>query len=417
MEYLIEDANTHLEHLEDDIILNGADGGTNALNFLESLRDMLQGSSNKKLNLTVKWDGAPAIVAGIDPENGKFFVATKSLFNVTPKINYTPADVMRNHSGDVANILREALLYLQPLNFKGILQGDLMFTQSMKKMKSVESPSGKKEQVISFQPNTIVYTVPENTGLGRRIARAKFGIIFHTTYKGSTIQKLKASFGADVSKLRRSPNVWFDDASYKDVSGNVMMTLGEGEQLGNMLNMARGSLKKSTALLNKMKTDLSEYSIGLNLKTYLNTFIRQMSDIPATGKAVSGFRNYYEGKVGADIDKVKKQETKDKYKKILNDGLRFIDRAGDQVYFAIATYKTIQKAKKVIIDKLNQAKSIGTFVVRGNGLEVTNPEGYVVVDQQGNARKLVDRLEFSAANFTAAKRWDKGTSKVAWRKH
>jgi len=413
MEYLIEDANTHLEHLEDDIILNGADGGTNALNFLESLRDMLQGSSNKKLNLTVKWDGAPAIVAGIDPENGKFFVATKSLFNVTPKINYTPADVMRNHSGDVANILREALLYLQPLNFKGILQGDLMFTQSMKKMKSVESPSGKKEQVISFQPNTIVYTVPENTGLGRRIARAKFGIIFHTTYKGSTIQKLKASFGADVSKLRRSPNVWFDDASYKDVSGNVMMTLGEGEQLGNMLNMARGSLKKSTALLNKMKTDLSEYSIGLNLKTYLNTFIRQMSDIPATGKAVSGFRNYYEGKVGADIDKVKKQETKDKYKKILNDGLRFIDRAGDQVYFAIATYKTIQKAKKVIIDKLNQAKSIGTFVVRGNGLEVTNPEGYVVVDQQGNARKLVDRLEFSAANFTAAKRWDKGTSKVA----
>jgi len=413
MEYLIEDANTHLEHLEDDIILNGADGGTNALNFLESLRDMLQGSSNKKLNLTVKWDGAPAIVAGIDPENGKFFVATKSLFNVTPKINYTPADVMRNHSGDVANILREALLYLQPLNFKGILQGDLMFTQSMKKMKSVESPSGKKEQVISFQPNTIVYTVPENTGLGRRIARAKFGIIFHTTYKGSTIQKLKASFGADVSKLRRSPNVWFDDASYKDVSGNVMMTLGEGEQLGNMLNMARGSLKKSTALLNKMKTDLSEYSIGLNLKTYLNTFIRQMSDIPATGKAVSGFRNYYEGKVGADIDKVKKQETKDKYKKILNDGLRFIDRAGDQVYFAIATYKTIQKAKKVIIDKLNQAKSIGTFVVRGTGLEVTNPEGYVVVDQQGNARKLVDRLEFSAANFTAAKRWDKGTSKVA----
>jgi len=413
MDFLIEDANTHLEHLEDDIILNGADGGENALNFLDSLRDMLQGSSNKKLNLTVKWDGAPAIVAGIDPENGKFFVATKSLFNVTPKINYTPADVMRNHSGDVANILREALLYLAPLNFKGILQGDLMFTQSMKKMKSIESPSGKKETVISFQPNTIVYTIPENTGLGQRVARAKFGIIFHTTYTGSSIAKLKASFGADVSKLRRSPNVWFDDASYKDVSGNVMMTLGEGEQLGKMLNMARGSLKKSTPLLNKMKTDLSEYSIGLNLKTYLNTFVRQMSDIPPTAKAVSGFRNYYEGKVSADIDRVKKQETKDKYKKILDDGLRFIDRAGDQVYFAIATYKTIQKAKKIIIDKLNQAKSIGTFVVKGNGLEVTNPEGYVVVDQQGNARKLVDRLEFSAANFTAAKRWDKGASRVA----
>jgi len=162
---------------------------------------------------------------------------------------------------------------------------------------------------------------------------------------------------------------------------------------------------------------LSEYSIGLNLKTYLNTFVRQMEDIPSTAKAVSGFRNYYEGKVGAAIDKVKRQESKDKYKKILDDGLRFIERAGDQVYFAIATYKTIQRAKKVIVDKLNQAKSIGTFIVKGNGLQVTNPEGYVVVDGKGTARKLVDRLEFSAANFTAAKRWDKGQSKVAWRKH
>ena len=60
MEFLLEDANTHLEHLEDDIILNGAKGGENALNFLDALRDMLQGSSNKKVNLTVKWDGAPA---------------------------------------------------------------------------------------------------------------------------------------------------------------------------------------------------------------------------------------------------------------------------------------------------------------------------------------------------------------------
>ena len=413
MEFLLEDANTHLEHLEDDIILNGAKGGENALNFLDALRDMLQGSSNKKVNLTVKWDGAPAIVAGIDPSNGKFFVATKSLFNKTPKINYTPADIVRNHTGEVANILRECLLYLKPLNFKGILQGDLMFTQKLKKTRGITSPSGKKEQVISFQPNTIVYTVPEKTGLGQRIARAKLGIIFHTTYRGSSIDKLKASFGADVSKLRRSPNVWFDDATYKDVTGNVMMTLGEGEQLTKMLNMARGSLKKSTSLLNKMQTDLSDYSVGLNLKTYLNTFIRQMQDVPTTTKAVSGFRNYYEGKVGAAIDKVKRQESKDKYKKILEDGLRFIDRAGEQVYFAIATYKTIQRAKKVVVDKLNKATSIGTFVVKGNGLEVTNPEGYVVVDGKGTARKLVDRLEFSAANFTAAKRWDKGTSKVA----
>ena len=171
----------------------------------------------------------------------------------------------------------------------------------VKKTRGITSPSGKKEQVISFQPNTIVYTVPEKTGLGQRIARAKLVIIFHTTYRGLIYRQVKTSFIADVSKLRRSPNVWFDDATYKDVTGNVMMTLNEGEQLTKMLNMARGSLKKSTSLLNKMQTDLSDYSVGLNLKTYLNTFIRQMQDVPTTTKAVSGFRNYYEGKVGANL--------------------------------------------------------------------------------------------------------------------
>ena len=96
-----QDKNTHLEHLEDDIINRGAKGGENAINFLKSVRNMLAGSAGG-VNMTVKWDGAPAIVCGVNPENGKFFVGTKSVFNKTPKINYTTSDIRRNHGGEVA---------------------------------------------------------------------------------------------------------------------------------------------------------------------------------------------------------------------------------------------------------------------------------------------------------------------------
>ena len=95
MELLQEDKNTHLEHLEDDIINNGYAGGQNAIAFLEALNGMLSGNSSSRVNVSVKWDGAPAIVCGPSPENGKFFVGTKSVFNKNPKVNYNIADIRK----------------------------------------------------------------------------------------------------------------------------------------------------------------------------------------------------------------------------------------------------------------------------------------------------------------------------------
>ena len=406
MDFLIEDKNTHLEHLEDDIINNGFDGGKNAIAFLESLKDMLAGNSTSKLNVTTKWDGAPAIVCGPSPENGKFFVGTKSVFNKTPKVNYTIQDIRNNHDGPVANILRECLQYLSGLGMKEVLQGDLMFTSSGKKTTTYKDGSGKSEVMISFQPNTIIYMVPENTPFGKKIQRSKLGIVFHTTYKGSSFDKMKAKFGANVSKLRRTPNVWFDDASYKDVSGNATMTIGETQQLQKIINMASGSLKQSKELLNKIKTEKNTLSIGVQLKTYLNSFIRAATDLPSTVETATNFKNYYAEKTQKEIDRVKTDASKQKYQTIQDTGIKFIDEHNKSIYMACATYKSLQRAKKVIIDKLNKAKSIGTFKRDGNGLKATNPEGYVAVDKKGKAVKLVDRLEFSIQNFTAAKNWE-----------
>ena len=403
---LAEDKNTHLEHLEDDIINNGFDGGKNAIAFLESLKDMLAGNSTSKLNVTTKWDGAPAIVCGPSPENGKFFVGTKSVFNKTPKVNYNIQDIRNNHEGPVANILRECLQYLSGLGMKEILQGDLMFTSSGKKLTTYKDGSGKSETMISFQPNTIVYMVPENTPFGRKIKNSKLGIVFHTTYKGRSFDKMNAKFGANVSKLRRTPNVWFDDARYKDVSGNALMTIGESQQLQKTINMASGSLKKSKEMLNKIKTEKNTLSVGVQLKTYLNSFIRAGTDLPSTAKTAEAFKQHYKTRTQKEIDSVKTDKAKEKYQTIQNTGLKFIDGHKESIYFACATYKTLQTAKGIIISKLNKAKSIGTFKREGNGLKATNPEGYVAVDKKGKAVKLVDRLEFSVQNFTAAKNWE-----------
>ena len=80
-----EGKNTHLEHLEDNIFNKGYDGAKEAINYLYSLHEMLDGSTNSPVSMTTKWDGAPAIVAGRDPETGKFFVDTKGVFARKPK--------------------------------------------------------------------------------------------------------------------------------------------------------------------------------------------------------------------------------------------------------------------------------------------------------------------------------------------
>ena len=201
---LQEDTNTHLEHLEDEIINGGMAGAKTALLFLNSLTDMLSGSSTSKLTVTTKWDGAPAVFAGINPENGKFFVATKSLFNKVPKINYTNADIKSNHGTEgPVNKLKVALKYLPELNMDGIYQGDIMFTKEDLEQENIDGVTS-----LTFTPNTITYAVPDDSDLASTIRKSKIGVVWHTTYKGSTIADLSASFGVDASKFTKTKNVW-----------------------------------------------------------------------------------------------------------------------------------------------------------------------------------------------------------------
>ena len=401
--FITSEKNTHLEHLEDDIINRGSDGGRNAISFLKSVRNMLAGSASGKVNMSVKWDGAPAIIAGKNPENGKFFVGTKSVFNKTPKINYTPGDITRNHSGPVAAKLLICLRELKRLGISGIYQGDLLFTKGDTKLANIDG-----ERMITFTPNTITYAVPVNSSLGRKISRARLGIVFHTYYTGKDMSSLTAGFGT-ISGKSGSTAVYLASAGYTDTSGSSTFTSGELGRFDGLIGMAEGSLLKAAPLLDVMKSN-DPLSVGFRLKSFFNHYIKtSKGNSMAKVKVLQDmFREYYDQILTAEISDRKTAKGKEKYIQAKKDGLRFIDRNRNALYFAIASHVSLGNAKNFLIQKLSQIQSIGHFIRTPNGYRVTNPEGFVAVDRKAGAVKLVDRLEFSRANFTIAKDWVKG---------
>jgi hypothetical protein len=405
-DYLVEDKNTHLEHLEDEIINNGSKGAKTAIEFLKSIKQMLQGGSGGS-TVSVKWDGAPAVFCGINPENKKFFVGTKSIFNKTPKINYTNADISRNHGGALADKLKICLKYLPSLGISGILQGDLLFTSGDKKSATV---AGQKS--IIFTPNTITYAVPVvktglfGSSLYSSVNKAQLGIIFHTSYSGNTMASLKAAFGASTKGLKKNKNVFFDDATYKRADA-AAFNPNEEKAFDNIIRMAEGSAYKAGAFIDKLKKDTGPLSLGVQLKTFFNTYIRQGTPITNTSKLANNFEVYFRDRIKKEIASKKTAAAKQKYEEILEAGMKILRPNKDGLYFAIATYITFQSAKAVLLRKLNTIQSIGSFLRTKNGYKVTNPEGYVAI-QKGGAVKLVDRLEFSRANFNMAKDWVKG---------
>ena len=392
--------NKHLEHLEDQIIDDGSKGGVNAVNFLKSIRNMLAGQSGKKVNMTVKWDGAPAVICGINPENGKFFVGTKSVFNKNPKINYTVSDINRNHSGVLADKLTVCLQNLKRVVSNGVYQGDLLFTSGDLRADNIDG-----ESMITFTPNTITYAVPSNSGIGKKIKSARLGIVFHTRYTGKTMQELRAGFGTVTGGGGR--NVFLASAGYKDTSGMSKFTSSELARFDSLIRMAEGSLKKAGPILDLLSSYSNDpVAVSFRLKAFFNQVVRNSgSGFGRVKDMQKQFRDYYISFINAEISARKTPAGQEKYIQAKEDGLAFIDRNQSALYFAIASHKSLMSAKDFLISKLNQVQSIGHFLKTANGYRVTAPEGFVAVDRVAGAVKLVDRLEFSRANFTMDKNW------------
>jgi len=393
--------NTHLEHLEDDILNQGTEGGFNAIKFLRELGDMLT-RPQSNVRVTTKWDGAPAIICGKDPVSQRFFVGTKSVFAKTaPKVIYSEADADAMYEGQLAQKLKDAYKYLSQLPIQGVLQGDLLYTDD----KDTRLVNG--EQSIVFQPNTIVYAVPTNSALGAKVARSKLGIVFHTTYTGPTLADMNAQFGASVSKLQGNPDVMVFSSDFTDATGAAKMAQGEKRQFDMLVNRAEGSLKQASAFLNILGSyGQSKFMMNVLFKQFFNSYIRQGRPIRNAQDVVQDFKSYYAGLLSKEAASKKTKSAQDKYLQMRTDGLKFLQQNEKSIYFTVASYMNLIEAKNFIIRRLERVQTLGTFLRTENGYKVTAPEGFVAI-RSGNALKLVDRLEFSRANFTADKNWDK----------
>ena len=398
--------NLHLEHIEDEILNYGITGGRASINFVQSLRDMFAGASRSSINMTVKWDGAPAVFAGVDPEDGKFFVGKKSVFNVEPQLYKTDADVDKYTSGDLNKKLKVALSEFSKLGIKGVLQGDLMFTDDV----STDTIDGKK--YYTFQPNTIVYAVDVDSDFGSQIKKAKIGVVWHTTYTGKELQDMKASFGVNISGLKNVSSVWMDDATFKDVSGSATFTEKETEDITAELSTAGRTFQKiNSSMLTKflnLQNSFTGAMVSAGLKTYNNISVRQGKPISNPKAHAKGYVKHVYDKYNDKVKDSKSKAGKDKYLKLRTEYTREMNKHVKNLTQIITFQNAIVNAKMLVVKKLNRVRSIGTFIKTSNGFKVSNPEGYVAIDRvSGNAVKLVDRMEFSYNNFTAIKAWDK----------
>jgi len=398
-----EGKNLHLEHLEDNILNRGVVGARESIAFLQSLRDMLAGNSQSKVNVTTKWDGAPAIFCGINPENGKFFVGTKSVFNKGAKLNYTDKDIDENHSSAGLNEkLKTALAFLPKLGIKGILQGDMMFTKGDLKRETILGT-----QYLVFQPNTIAYAVPTDTPLAGTMSQAQIGIVFHTSYSGRNMQDMKSSFNIDIGRLNRTKDVWFRDASFVDASGIASFTQTETKLITSILSSCGRTLQSISSLtLNRIA---ASDMILTQIKTFNNTKVRAGEKIVDTRQHTRELMKYVENKLNKEILSAKREDTKRKRQVEKNEVMRFYRTNYTQLQSIFDLMNLVVECKNMVVKKLQEMKQVtNTFLRTDDGYKITNPEGFVAVDRlSGGALKLIDRLEFAHANFNAAKNWDK----------
>lgn len=400
--FVAEQKNTHMTHIEDKVLYGGVKGTRDAILALRSLRDMMKGQHSG--NVSVKWDGAPAVFCGTDPRDGKFFVAKKGIFNKDPKVYKTEADIDEDTSGDLAMKLKVALKFFSRLGIKGVIQGDLLFTKPDIKSEKIDGVD-----YLTFHPNTIVYAVEKNSKDAQEIRKAKVGVVWHTTYTGDSFESMRASYGVDVTKLKKTGDVWQQDAMLRDLTNVATLSDKETSTVNRHLSQAGtlfNQIKSST-----LKELENNQSLAQKIETFNNTFVRSGAQIGDTTQHVRNLIAFINNKYQKEIDTKKTEKGKQAWKDKQKEVMKFFSPENKKSLKAMFDLqKSIVSAKLLLINKLNSIKNIKTFLKTTKGFRSTEPEGYVAIDKlAGNAVKLVNRYEFSTNNFdpTILKGWSK----------
>ena len=387
--------NTHLNHLEDNIFLGHIDGTREAIKFIRDFRDVLKGHADRPSGGTsVKWDGAPAIWLGPHPEDGKFFVAKKSLFNKTGPLYYTSIKEIEN-SNDLSSGLKSkfklAFNKYKNANMDTIIQGDFLFDKSDLKYEQIDG-----ERYLTFQPNTIVYAFPADSDIAKKLDKMDMGIVWHTSYKGNDIPSLTARAGVNLPS--NPSGVWQIDAELQDMSGGATLTKSEGKAIDKELtNIGFHFRQVSRATFDK----LNDPYIAAFCTTYTNSFVRA-NTTPSPEEAAKGLPSFITQKFEAEIAKRKTAAAQNRQRDMMKEAISpIMSVPKNELLSMFHLYYSLQKAKNILVEKLSQAGFVKTFLKTRDGWKVTGQEGFVATDKlKQNTLKLVDRLEFSYANFS-----------------
>ncbi len=389
-----------MTHIEDKVVYGGVNGARQAIMALRSLRDMLGGV--KDGNVSVKWDGAPAVFAGIDPSDGRFFVAKKGIFNKSPKVYKSNADIDDDTSGDLNDKLKQALKYLPDLGIKGVVQGDFLFGPGDLKTSRIKGKS-----YLTFHPNTIIYAIPSGTEMAKQVKAAKIGIVWHTSYSGPSFERMKASFNFDASKLKKSKNVFFQDANLRNLT-NMTMSKKDTEEVNALLSSAGRTFNKiAGSVLRQLEKNPKLTQL---IETHANSYIRKGQIPPDPKKRVQALIKFIEQRFKKEIDKRTSPQGKATQQKAMDEILSFFSKENKtNLEMIFELQRNIVLAKLKLINTLNKLGNVDTFLKTNKGYRVTGQEGYVAIDKLGgDAVKIVDRMEFSYANFSPdiLKGWD-----------
>lgn len=367
----------HITHAEDRPLQNGAEGFEHSVNALQQAHEHIKSGSHGSA-LTMKYDGSPSIVFGHHPETGKFFVASKSAFNVNPKINYSNKDIEKNHghAPGLVNKLKDALEHLKKVSPKsGVYQGDLMFSGDDKK----ETKHG-----VSFTPNTITYSSKGEEG--DKIRKAKLGVIVHTQYRGKTLSDMKADSHPDVHHFKQHPDVWHKSAEHD--TSKVNYTDKEQEQFTKHIEAAKDIHNKQ----GKQMYSATEPHRGTasHLETYINHTVR--TDEKPTAQ---GLQKHIENKYKTLSSKLKTPVAQSRKEAEAKKHIEHIQNNKEHYTNLLNMHNHLQQAKNVLVKTLEK---------HTGGLEhhidnkKTGPEGFVV-NYAGQPTKLVNRKEFAKANL------------------
>lgn len=400
-QFIIESAtgaNKHLEHIEDEILNSGLDGLRKSILYFYKISKILDGSSNKKIKITTKWDGAPAIIAGVDPQSGRFFVATKhGATSKTMKLNFTDEDIDTNHPAEgLRKKLKTSLELIKKLNMRNIYQGDLLYSETSEKV--IETINDQK--MVTFTPNTITYAVPLDSSLGKQIMSSKLGIIWHTKYSGDgPVNQMSASFDVNLKDFTPSKDVWYKDAEYENMDGIANFTEDEKRKISTLL---KGLGKLYNSIDRKVLEQISSnQKINIDIKAHTNSKIREGESIGNSTQHTISLINYLKKKLEDKAEKLKTEKGREKRRKENEQFLSFFIDNKKELIKIFDAQNILIAVKSILVKKLQEIEQqTQTFIKTNDGYKVTNPEGFVAVSVGDGAVKLVDRLEFSMQNFS-----------------